>query len=169
MAWEVTVVTKREAAVRQLNQSIRLFFRRGDMLAVHTLTGAAFQLLADIGKISGVVSRFRSTELIRPDRMTEWIRALNSTQNFLKHAASDPEATHRYAEEGTILFLYEAVELAGRVISDDSRERLAFRLWFVFSFPEIIEPSVLEALRSANTVNLDQTDRALWARWLGES
>jgi hypothetical protein len=45
-------VTKREAASRQLNQGIRLFFDRGDMLAVHTLTAAAFQLFADLGQVS---------------------------------------------------------------------------------------------------------------------
>lgn len=167
MNWEVSVVTKREAAVRQLNQAIRLFFGRADMLAVHTLTGAAFQLLTDLGKAAGIGSRFRSGELIRPDRMQEWVQALNSTQNFLKHADRDLDGTLRYVEEGTILFLYEAVELAGRIVPEDSRERLAFRLWFVLSFPEMIEPSVLEALRAANTVGLDQTDRALWAQWLG--
>ena len=89
---KVSVVTKRDAAVRQLDQAIRLFFRRGDMLAVHTLTGAAFQLFADLGKISDIVSRFRSEELIRPERMNEWVQALNNTQNFLKHADRDASA-----------------------------------------------------------------------------
>ena len=169
MDWEVSVVTKRDAAVRQLNQAIRLFFRGGDLLSVHTLTGAAFQLLADLGKASGIVSRFRSEELIRPERMKEWMQALNSTQNFLKHATRDEDGTLKYVEEGTVLFLYEAVELAGRLIAEGSREWLAFRVWFVFSFPELIEPRILEALRAANTVRIDQTDRALWAQWLGEA
>jgi hypothetical protein len=166
---EIEIVSKRDAAVRQLNEAIRLFFRRGDMLAVHTLTGASFQLFADLAKISGIVSRFRSEELIRPERMTEWIQALNSTQNFLKHADRDPDETLSYVEEGTLLFLYEAVELAGRVLPQDTRERLAFRIWFVFSFPDLIEPDRLESLRAANTVGLDQTDRALWAQWLGDA
>src|SRR2546427_455704 len=114
MDWEVSQVPKREAALRQLDQAIRLFFRREDMLSVHTLTGAAFQLLADLGRVSGVVSRYRSDELIRPERMREWILALNSTQNFLKHADKDTNDALQYVEEGTILFLYEATELAAR-------------------------------------------------------
>src|SRR2546428_411992 len=115
------------------------------MLSVHTLTRAAFQLLADLGKVSGVVSRYRSDELIRPERMREWIEALNSTQNFLKHADKDANDALQYVEEGTILFLYEATELAARVGLAESRETLAFRLWFVFSFPELIDPTLLAA------------------------
>jgi len=167
MKWTVSIVTKREAAVRQLHQAIRLFFSKGDMLAVHTLTAAAFQLLTDIGRKSGAESRFRSEELVRPERMKDWVNALNSTQNFLKHADRDPDTTLRYVEEGTALFLYEAVELAERLVTGKSRERLAFHLWFAFSFPDLIESSALERLRAANTVGLDQTDRDLWAQWLG--
>ncbi|MGH7713760.1 MAG: hypothetical protein ACREOG_20925, partial [Gemmatimonadaceae bacterium] len=111
------------------------------MLAVHTLAAASFQLFADLAKTSGIVSRFRSEELIRPERMQDWIQALRSTQNFLKHADRDPDVTLSCVEEGVILFLYEVVELAGRVFPKDSRERLAFRIWFVFSFPELIEPA----------------------------
>jgi hypothetical protein len=136
------------------------------MLSVHTLTGAAFQLFSDVGKVSGVVSRFRSDELIRPERMQEWIQALNSTQNFLKHADRDFGTEHRYVEEGTVLFLYEAVELAQRVMPETGRERLAFQLWFAFSYPDLVDPTFLARLQSANTFGIDQTDRDLWAQLL---
>ena len=159
-------LTKLEAADRQLNQAIRLFFERGDMLAVHTLTGTTFQLFADLGKTSGLVSRFRSDELIRPDRMRDWVNALNSTQNFLKHADRDADQKHSYVEEGTILFLYEAVELAQRVSPTTGGERLAFQLWFVFSYPEMIDPALFAQLAAANTTGIDQTDRDLWAQLL---
>ena len=169
MSRQVHDITKVEAADRQLNQAIRLFFRCGDMLAVHTLTGAAFQLFADLGRVRGIVSRYRSEELIRPERMAEWISALNETQNFLKHADKDPGGVLKFVEEGTMLFLYEAVELATRVNTNTAQERTAFRLWFVASFPEMIEPGLLARLRAANTANIDQTDRHLWALYLGEA
>lgn len=164
----VSIITKREAALRQLGQAIRLFFREGDMLAIHTLTGAAFQVLADLGKAVGVVSVVRSEQMINPERLREWINALNSTQNFLKHADQDRDSTHRYVEEGTILFIFEAVELARRLGEEVERERLAFSVWFAMSFPDIMDPAVLGSLQKANTVGLDQTDKALWAAWLGE-
>lgn len=166
MHWKVTEVTKLEAASRQLDQAIRLVFAGGDMLAVHTLTGAAFQLLADIAKQSGIVSPVRSEDLIKPEGLKMWLTALNSTQNFLKHADRDPEAVHKYVEEGTLLFIAEAVELARRMRIADSDERLAYTIWFASVFPDVIQPAILEQLSAANSMGLDQTDRSLWAEWL---
>lgn len=169
MDWQISNITKREAAGRQLDQAILMFFRRDDMLSVHTLTGAAFQLLVDLGKDGGIVSRARSEDFIYPAAMKKWVQALNNTQNFLKHADKDPTGTLRYAEEGTVLFLYEATELAVRMGIAGRRETLAFRVWFALAFPELIQPAVLAALRAANTSGLDQTDRRLWAQWLDRS
>jgi hypothetical protein len=166
MDLKVTNITKLEAAERQLRRAIRLFFERGDVLAVHTVTAAAFQLFADVGKLSGVISRFRSKELIRPEEMKKWSAALNATQNFLKHADRDADAVHPYVEEGTTLLLYETVELAERVAPTKSPERLAFQLWFVFSYPEMVDPAILARLRAANPDNIDQTDRDLWAEYV---
>lgn len=159
-------VTKRDAASRQLDAGIRLFFEGGDMLAVHTLAGAAFQLLADLGRISGVVSRLRSEEFLNAERIPELIRALNRTQNFLKHADQDPDTALEYVQESTIFLLFEAVELAGRVVASDSRERLGFRTWFVFSYPELFQPPYVETARAAAPAGMDLTDRDLWALWL---
>jgi hypothetical protein len=165
----VSIVTKRQAAVRQLNQAIRLFFQGGDMLAIHTITAAAFQLFEDLGKPSGISSVVRSEATINPARLKEWVAALNSTQNFLKHADRDQDATLRYVEAGTVFFLFEAVELARRVGEKVERERLAFTMWFISTFPTVIDPAALAALRAANAYGLDQTDKALWAAWLGKA
>lgn len=164
-----TPITKVEAAHRQLRAAIRLFFNGGDMLAVHTITGAAFQLFADIGKVSGVVSRYRSDHVIRSETLKEWNTALNMTQNFLKHADRDVDSSLNYSEEATILFLYEAVELSGRVSPGDAKEYTAFNIWFISSFPEMIEPAFLAKFSEVDTQGLDQTDRTLWAEFLNKS
>jgi len=105
MEISATPITKLEAAHRQLRQAVRLFFKNGDMLAVHTLTAAAFQLFSDIGRLSGVVSRFRSDQLIRSEPLKDWITALSSTQNFLEDADKDPDAVHTCSDESTIMFI----------------------------------------------------------------
>src|SRR5690606_2112085 len=127
---------------------------------------AAFQLFSDIGRLSGVVSRFRSDQLIRSERLKDWITALNSSQNFLKHADKDPDAVHNYSDESTILFISEAIELAGRVDQAAPREYRAFNIWFIASYPELIEPSFLEKFRTVDTRGLDQRDKSLWAEYL---
>lgn len=162
----VVKVTKQEAALSQLDQAIRLLFSHGDMLSVHTLTAAAFGLLADLAGRSRIVSRYRSQEIIRPGRLKEWRQALKRTENFLKHADRDPDVALRYVEEGTVLLVYEAVELAERMRIPESDERIAFKLWFVFSFPELVQPAAIKRLRAANHAKLDETDKDLWAEWL---
>jgi hypothetical protein len=102
-------VTKTEAAERQLRQAIRLVFQRGDMLAIHTLGAASLQLLADLGKPQGILSPIRYTDRIKSEYQKEWFRALNRTQNFLKHADNDAGIAHEYDENETLLLLFEAV------------------------------------------------------------
>jgi hypothetical protein len=94
--------------------------------------------------------------------------ALNRIQNFLKHADRDPEGTLAYVEEATVLYLFEAVELAYRVLRQDPREFLAFRLWFIASYPDLILPPLREKLMALAPDGLDQTDRDLWSQWLAK-
>lgn len=139
------------------------------MLAVHTLAAASLQLLVDLGKLAGVESRYRRQELIRPGRRKEVLAILNSTQNFLKHADRDPEECHTYAEEGTVLLLWEVVELASRLGLGNRREHLAFQLWFAAAFPDLINPPALAALQAVGSCDLDPRDKSLWAAWLAKA
>lgn len=168
MDWKIEEISKEQAAIRQLNEAIRLFFERRDMLAVHTLTGAAMQILMDLGKPRGLVSPIRSERMIKAEYLAEWNRALNATQNFLKHADRDPTDLHKFVEEGTVFRLAEALELGIKVLGTLQREWAAFRGWFAFAYPDLIRPEVLKEFRAAAPADLDVADRAVWARWLRE-
>jgi hypothetical protein len=47
------IITKLDAARRQLRTAVTLFFQHGDEVAVHTLTAAAHQILIDLLKPQG--------------------------------------------------------------------------------------------------------------------
>jgi hypothetical protein len=51
--WDYHTVTKLEAAQRQLDTAIELWFRDGDAVSIHTLVGAAYQILYDPNKKRG--------------------------------------------------------------------------------------------------------------------
>ena len=81
-------ISKLEAAQRQLNCSIRLYFGEEDIFAVHTLSRAAFRILYDL------------YPTVRSDGFSQNIEAIifhmgwkrfNQVANFLKHAVSDPD------------------------------------------------------------------------------
>jgi hypothetical protein len=137
------------------------------MLSIHTLAGASYQLLDDLGKGQGITSTLRSKDIIRPERMKEWLSALSRTQNFIKHADRDANQTHEYVEEGTIFLLFETVEIAGRLLGIQTREMIAFAFWFLFSFSNLVQPTYLEAIKTvANENVVDPSDRDLWHQWL---
>lgn len=86
-------VSKLDAARRQLEHAIRLYFRHGDVVVIHTLTSAAHQILRDLGKAQGVKSIMHDEgmELIKPERRDEVRKIYAKAENFFKHADRDPE------------------------------------------------------------------------------
>jgi len=82
-------ITKLEAAGRQLDSAIRMFFSNEDILAVHTVSRAAFRILYDINTESD--SKVALKAYI--DKVGE--KQFNETTNFLKHADRDPEGEKR--------------------------------------------------------------------------
>jgi hypothetical protein len=83
-------ISKLEAAQRQLDCAIRLFFENEDMAAVHTLSRAAFRLLYDIypKRLSDGFEKHLE-ELIVKRR--GW-KHFNRVANFFKHADQDADA-----------------------------------------------------------------------------
>lgn len=102
-------ITKLEAARRQLDAAIGLYFNDGDAIAIHTLVGAAHILLTDLSKAAEQESLFQ--RYIRPEKRAEVERAIRRPQNFFKHA---DKGTHEdileFDPHGTELMLFIEVE-----------------------------------------------------------
>jgi hypothetical protein len=93
-------IPKLDAARRQLEAAISLFFENGDPVAIHTLACAAYDIIDNVNHSRGGKDMFvkrRYTQLPgRPSRAV-----LNSVQNFFKHADNDPEAELEFFPEMT--------------------------------------------------------------------
>jgi hypothetical protein len=84
-------ITKLDAATRQMNTAIELYFHELDEVSIHTLAAAAHNLLTDLSSAAPqqtVIQRY-----IRPGKLREFENAIRAPQNFLKHADRDPAAT----------------------------------------------------------------------------
>ncbi|MGF6511299.1 hypothetical protein [Paraburkholderia sp. 32] len=82
-------ISKTEAAARQLDIAIDLYFANADSLAVYTLAYAVFKVLFDVyphRRDDGYAAQL--DELIA----AEGWRRMAGTANFLKHADRDPDA-----------------------------------------------------------------------------
>src|SRR5208282_4535810 len=104
------MITKTDAAERQLNTAIRLFFESRDHLSSYTLAAASREItddviqsrfgelyqreLARVGDPLEVhLSHRKGFEiLVKPEFYKDFIRLEHKWQNFLKHADKDPDA-----------------------------------------------------------------------------
>ena len=79
-------ISKLEAGSRQLDSAIRMFFNNEDILAVHTVSRAAFRVLFDITKEG------ETKEALDAHIKKVGTEQFNKETNFLKHADKDAEA-----------------------------------------------------------------------------
>ena len=131
--------TKHEAATRQLDVAIGLVFADGDPLAVRTLAGAAYGILADLAEDQKHDSSWR-TKIIEDSGLSEKeaIRIINSAQNYLKHADKDPGSSLSFEEEENDHLIFIASIECGAIGHPLSFSMQAFQIWYLALYPDKI-------------------------------
>src|SRR5271163_1574815 len=96
-------ISKLDAAKRQLDSALTLYFRYGDPVSTYTLTAAAHQILMDLGKQDGVESIVKShgVKAIKEEFQKEYLKKINEAENFFKHADRDPNELLDFNPETT--------------------------------------------------------------------
>ena len=132
-------ITKLEGAERNLKTAIQLFFDNGDMLSVHALVAGAHEVLHTLLLKSGIkASLIKDNPTIRKEKLKEFRSLMNRTQNFLKHADTDPHDTLKYYEAETPFWIHDAIRMHKILLkASDSRTFLIFEIWFLREYPTI--------------------------------
>jgi hypothetical protein len=153
-------ITKLDAARRQLDTAISLFFDGADSLSVHTLAYASFKILFDIYPLHKKDDfAVKIDEMIR---VLGWQR-FNETANFLKHADCDPaELLRDHNADGTQAFIGLASVMYRRIAGDFTPLMRGFDCWTetlnpeAFDIPpdpdperEALEKKMREAIKTA--------------------
>jgi len=148
------LITKIDAAERQLNTAIRLFFENRDHLSSYTLAVASREIADDIlmkqsdeifrkelARLGDPMKvrmpyRERMRDLILPEYHKEAIKLFNERRNFLKHADKDPdgEMDDLLAKELAFVILF-AVSNFHLLTDRLTREMMAFLCWFGVAEP----------------------------------
>jgi len=131
--------TKCEAAARQLDVAIGLLLTDGDPLAVRTLAGAAFSILADLAEKQDPGSSWRTT-IIEDSGLSkkDSLQILNAAQNYLKHADRDAEATLSFDEEENDHLIFVTSLECGSLGHSLSYSMQAFQVWYLALYPDKI-------------------------------
>ena len=119
---EVESVNKLDAACRQLDTAISLWFNDGDTVSIHTLACSAHQIVHDINKQRGNPALLHGGLIydslkIRDEYRREANRLLKGAYNFFKHAEKDASGTIEFRPALTELFIMctsLGLELLGR-------------------------------------------------------
>ncbi len=127
-------ISKLEAAQRQLDCAIRLYFAEDDLLAVHTLSRAAFRILFDLYPKKSADEFSKDLEgLIKELGWGEF----NRISNFLKHADNDPDQViDKEYETETQMGIGFAIILHHRLTKSFTPEMRAFDEWIKITHPE---------------------------------
>src|ERR1017187_5953016 len=110
----VITVTKLDAARRQIESAILLWFDDADPVAIHTLIAAGHHVCHDIVKHQKSSSKFLfNMDFIRPEKQTQYKKLICKAENFFKHSEKDPDpsASITFRPTMTEFYILDAVQL----------------------------------------------------------
>lgn len=142
-------VSKLDAARRQLDCAIELWFAGKDDVSIHTLAAAAHQIIYDINKKRGGRDLFFDSIVIRDEYRGEFIALVKRDMNFFKHADRDAEGITELVLMGSIMFmLFSAIGLhqLGERLNDVEDN---FILWLALHHPNWIKEDFRKQIEQA--------------------
>lgn len=139
-------VSKTEAAIRQLDIAINLFFENKDPISIHTLAGAARGIFQEKGLKDGKEPFICHVEKTYPEKgRAELLKALNEYQNWFKHGDRlNEEILETFKEEDNDFQLIIAVIDCFEVCDAWPISVQVFQAWFYKCHPSLAHPDLKE-------------------------
>ena len=137
LSYEI-VVDKLDAARRQLESAITMFFYEGDVVSQHTLISAAHGIVYDLAKQQGIKGSVKDSTLILQGNRRGFINAVNLPQNFFKHADLDGKTKLVFHYKVSPLYLCDALRLFLLLGGKINRIFEVFFMWFQFVYPDVL-------------------------------
>ncbi len=163
LQWER--VTKLDAAKRQLDCALKLWFEDGDIVSIHTLVGAAYHIANDIHKKRGGKDILFNPDIVAEDYKEEFRKALRKDFMFFKHADRDADSDTMFPPFITLLFVFVAIETLRSIQNGKmTAMQMAFTFWVVVFAPDLISDNDMEALFDSRPVEYQTFVRGLKKR-----
>jgi hypothetical protein len=145
------VVTKYDAAKRQLETAVLLYFNEMDPVSIHTLAAAGYNILRDINTKKGgdpMLLKDDAAKLVKPEQLGEFKKKMNEAENFFKHADRDHDKSIKFRPAFSEFFLLGATHKYRDLTSESVPLFQLFDTWHMIINPSIyILPPEIERLR----------------------
>lgn len=157
-------LTKLEAARRQIESAIRLYFHGGDPIAIHTLSAAGRNVLANLcahrGVSSPVLLDSMLSAFVKPEHHREVREAFRAPENFFKHADRDPDGVITFNPDASEFFLLEGLEAYGILTGEVPASFAAFRMWWLIHHPQVLNDPPESFTRNLAKIQYGEHQRA---------
>jgi hypothetical protein len=150
------VVDKLDAARRQLESAITMFFNDGDVVSQHTLISAAHGVVYDLARQRGFEGSIKDSPLVSPENRTGFIHAIHLPQNFFKHAKTDAGTKLVFRYQVSSFYLFDALRFYVLLAGKATEAMRVFFVWFQLRYPDLFcYPAAEEDMRK---IREDTTD-----------
>ena len=159
-------ISKIDAAKRQIETAICLWFHSGEPVSIHTLIAAAHQILHDIGKKRHITTLLRGAQQIRPESRKNFQKIINRYENFFKHADRDADSLLDFNPVATELYLLDAVLTYENLTQEYAPILSTLKMWMFIQNPNFMNKvdrdKLLPLLK--NKPELQSTPKAIFFR-----
>ncbi|MGB7125558.1 MAG: hypothetical protein WBD42_01845 [Methylovirgula sp.] len=155
-------ISKIDAARRQLDCAIELWFFDKDEISIHTLAAAAYQIIHDLKVHKGIVrDLLYDSAMIKDEYRNDWINVLKRPVNFFKHADNDPAGTVEFSPFGNLVFLMFSAGGLKLLGEQSSHAVNALVFWLTLHQPELITPEYRKLFADRIDIQTLQDVRAI--------
>jgi hypothetical protein len=161
-------ISKLDAAKRQLELALNLFFHNGDVVSMHTLVGAAYDILKGLCDAQGAdIYALKNKKFVKPEKYSDYLNIVNKPQNFFKHADTDATAILEFNPSVTEIFLFDAVNTYQGLTGEITPIMLLFRAWFYLKNSDMIDSKMLAQFQEFESkLKLDTNNRGAFLEFL---
>jgi hypothetical protein len=134
------IISKLDAARRQLETAIRIYFHNGDPVSIHTLTAAGYNVVRDINDKRGgdpMLAKQQIMDRVKPEYQKMFRDKINEAENFFKHADNDPSASLKFDPRQTEILIVDACSQYYKLTGEDLPLSVIFRAWYIANNPEL--------------------------------
>lgn len=161
------VVSKIDVSRRQLETAIQLYFKNRDVVSIHTLSWAVYNLLSDIIKKQGKTADLdRDLSYVVPERRKEVKKIFSQPGNYFKHADTDNDEPLKFYFKSSDMHLLASCRMYYTLTQESTALMVIYKAWFHLSYPGLLEPNnenIIETQRK--NYNLDDRTRFLNDMW----
>jgi len=124
-------ISKLDAAKRQLEMAIKLYFNYCDPVSIHTLACAAYEILLDLSDKYGGIPMILSGYIMKEEQRKVFCRELRKPQNFFKHGKEDYKDSIVFNPDLTQYHIFDACTKYMEITGEKPIYLIAFIGWFL--------------------------------------